>query len=81
VGSRTTTRDLSDVREVRVPHGFYAGGGRRVHLGYRRNGRVVYLACGLAGYIDQSWLRATDDPVSCGACLRSSRKRNVGGTA
>lgn len=66
---RMTARD-SEFR-VRVPHGFYAGAGAKVHLGYERRGDVVMLACGMSGHA--WWLTATDRAVNCGSCLRSNR--------
>lgn len=62
---------------IRVPHNFYAGSGTKVHLGYRRRGDIIDLACGMSGYFPgwgRTWLKPTDQDVSCGQCLRSKAK-------
>jgi hypothetical protein len=59
-----------------VPRSFWAGHGRKVHVGVRRMDNRIYLACGMSGAIGLNWLTPTRDPyenVTCKHCLRATR--------
>lgn len=61
----------------RVPRSYRVGKSWKVHLGVRRKGDTIVLACGMAGFVGSKWLAPTVDPyeeITCGHCLRALKK-------